>query len=263
MTDSSLSASRIDVRGLGKRYRTARGEEVVALRDLSFEIPTGSFVSVVGPSGCGKSTLLKIIAGIVAKTEGSIAIDGQEIAGPNAKIGVAFQSPVLLPWRTVFDNVLLPVDAQRLSRKRYRGRAAELLRLVGLHGFEDKYPFELSGGMQQRASICRALIRDPSVLLMDEPFGALDAMTREYMNVWLQNLWLESKKTVLFITHSIPEAIFLGDRVVVMSSRPGTVDEMVEVDIPRPRTLQVMTSERFGAYVTQIRSRFGPEAVLG
>jgi NitT/TauT family transport system ATP-binding protein len=263
MTDSSLSASRIDVRGLGKRYRTARGEEVVALRDLSFEIPTGSFVSVVGPSGCGKSTLLKIIAGIVAKTEGSIAIDGQEIAGPNAKIGVAFQSPVLLPWRTVFDNVLLPVDAQRMSRERYRERAAELLRLVGLHGFEDKYPFELSGGMQQRASICRALIRDPSVLLMDEPFGALDAMTREYMNVWLQNLWLESKKTVLFITHSIPEAIFLGDRVVVMSSRPGTVDEMVEVDIPRPRTLQVMTSERFGAYVTQIRSRFGPEAVLG
>jgi NitT/TauT family transport system ATP-binding protein len=159
--------------------------------------------------------------------------------------------------------VLLPVDAQRMQRSRYRGKAAELLRLVGLHGFEDKYPFELSGGMQQRASICRALITDPSVLLMDEPFGALDAMTREYMNVWLQGLWLESRKTVLFITHSIPEAVFLGDLVVVMSSRPGTVDELVPVDLPRPRALTLMTSERFGAYVSRIRSRFGSEAVLG
>ena len=258
-----MTASRIEVRGLGKRYRTARGDEVVALRDLSLDIPAGSFVSVVGPSGCGKSTLLKIVAGIISKTGGSIALDGQEIAGPNDKIGVAFQSPVLLPWRTVFDNVLLPVDAQRMPRAGYKTKAAELLRLVGLHGFEDKYPFELSGGMQQRASICRALITEPSVLLMDEPFGALDAMTREYMNVWLQSLWLESRKTVLFITHSIPEAVFLGDLVVVMSSRPGTVDELVAVDLPRPRALQLMTSERFGAYVTRIRSRFGTEAVLG
>jgi NitT/TauT family transport system ATP-binding protein len=258
-----LTASRIEVSGLGKRYRSARGDEIVALRDLSMDIPAGAFLSVVGPSGCGKSTLLKIVAGIIAKTEGSIALDGQEIAGPNEKIGVAFQSPVLLPWRTVFDNVLLPVDAQRMPRAGYREKASQLLRLVGLQGFEDKYPFELSGGMQQRASICRALITEPSVLLMDEPFGALDAMTREYMNVWLQGLWLESGKTVLFITHSIPEAVFLGDRVVVMSSRPGTVDELLEVDLPRPRTLQVMTSERFGAYVTRIRSRFGSEAVLG
>jgi NitT/TauT family transport system ATP-binding protein len=258
-----LTASRIEVRGLGKRYRTARGAEVVALRDLSVDIPASSFVSVVGPSGCGKSTLLKIVAGIIPKTGGSIALDGEEVAGPNDKIGVAFQSPVLLPWRTVFDNVLLPVDAQRLERNKYRDKAGELLRLVGLHGFEDKYPFELSGGMQQRTSICRALITDPSVLLMDEPFGALDAMTREYMNVWLQGLWLESRKTVLFITHSIPEAVFLGDLVVVMSSRPGTVDELVQVDLPRPRALSVMTSERFGAYVSRIRSRFGSEAVLG
>ena len=258
-----MTASRIEVRGLGKHYRTARGEAVTALRDFSVDIPAGSFMSVVGPSGCGKSTFLKIVAGIIPKSEGSIALDAQEVAGPSDKIGVAFQSPVLLPWRTVFDNVLLPVDAQRMDRARYRDKAAELLRLVGLRGFEDKYPFELSGGMQQRASICRALITDPSVLLMDEPFGALDAMTREYMNVWLQELWLESRKTILFITHSIPEAVFLGDRVVVMSSRPGTVDELVEVDLPRPRTLQVMTSERFGAYVSQIRARFGSEAVLG
>jgi NitT/TauT family transport system ATP-binding protein len=263
VTGPSSSASRIDVRSLGKRYRTARGGEVVALRELSLEIPAGAFVSVVGPSGCGKSTLLKIIAGIIAKTEGSIAMDGQEIAGPNAKIGVAFQSPVLLPWRTVLDNVLLPVDAQRMSRTPFRDRAAELLQLFGLAGFEDKYPFELSGGMQQRAAICRALVNDPSVLLMDEPFGALDAMTREYMNVWLQDLWLKSGKTILFITHSIPEAVFLGDRVVVMSSRPGTVEELIEVDIARPRTLQAMTSERFGAYVTRIRGRFGADAVLG
>jgi NitT/TauT family transport system ATP-binding protein len=258
-----LTASRIEVRRLGKRYRTARGDEVVALRELTVDINAGSFVCVVGPSGCGKSTLLKIVAGIIAKTEGSISLDGQEVAGPNEKIGVAFQSPVLLPWRTVFDNVLLPVDAQRTPRAGYRDKAAELLRLVGLHGFEDKYPFELSGGMQQRASICRALITEPSVLLMDEPFGALDALTREYMNVWLQSLWLESRKTVMFITHSIPEAVFLGDCVVVMSSRPGTMDELVEVDIPRPRTLQIMTSERFGAYVSRIRNRFGTEAVLG
>jgi NitT/TauT family transport system ATP-binding protein len=257
-----LTASRIEVRSLGKRYRTARGEEVVALRDLSVEVPAGSFVSVVGPSGCGKSTLLKIVAGIIPKTEGSISLDGQEVAGPNEKIGVAFQSPVLLPWRTVFDNVLLPVDARRTPRAGYRDKAAALLRLVGLHGFEDRYPFELSGGMQQRASICRALITDPSVLLMDEPFGALDAMTRDYMNVWLQNLWLERRKTVLFITHSIPEAVFLGDQVVVMSSRPGTVDELVEIDLPRPRTLQVMTSERFGAYVSRIRGRFGTEGMI-
>jgi NitT/TauT family transport system ATP-binding protein len=258
-----LTASRIEVRGLGKRYRTARGEEIVALRDLTASIPASAFVSVVGPSGCGKSTLLKIVAGIIPKTEGSISLDGQEVAGPNDKIGVAFQSPVLLPWRTVFDNVLLPVDAQRMPRAGYRDKAAELLRLVGLQGFEDKYPFELSGGMQQRASICRALITDPSVLLMDEPFGALDAMTREYMNVWLQGLWLDSRKSVLFITHSIPEAVFLSDLVIVMTARPGTMDELVEVDIPRPRTLQIMTSERFGAYVSRIRARFGTEAVLG
>ena len=258
-----MTASRIEVRGLGKRYRSAAGDDIVALRNLSLEIAAASFVSVVGPSGCGKSTLLKIVAGIIPKSEGSIGLDGEEVAGPNDKIGVAFQSPVLLPWRTVFDNVLLPVDARRMARDRYRQRAGELLRLVGLQGFEHKYPFELSGGMQQRASICRALITDPSVLLMDEPFGALDAMTREYMNVWLQSLWLESRKTVLFITHSIPEAVFLGDLVVVMSSRPGTVDELVTIDLPRPRALSVMTSERFGGYVSRIRSRFGTEAVLG
>jgi NitT/TauT family transport system ATP-binding protein len=251
----------ISVRELEKYYPT-RGGRIHALSQLSFEIKDGEFVTVVGPSGCGKSTLLKIIAGIVPKSAGTILLDGQEIEGPSAKIGIVFQTPVLLPWRTVTDNVLLPVDVQRHKREAFRERAVNMLKLVGLTGFESRYPFELSGGMQQRVSICRALINDPSILLMDEPFGALDAMTREHMNVWLQNIWLESRKTVLFITHSIPEAVFLADHVIVMSSRPGAVDEIVHVDIPRPRTLDVMTSDKFGLFTSHIRRKFGSELIL-
>lgn len=251
----------ISIRNIDKIFPT-RGEQIHALANLSFEIQDGEFVTVVGPSGCGKSTMLKIIGGIIPHSSGQIELEGQEITGPNAKIGVVFQNPVLLPWRTITDNVLLPVDIQRKSRQKFYARAMEMLELVGLKGFENRYPFELSGGMQQRVSICRALVNDPAILLMDEPFGALDAMTREYMNVWLQNIWNESKKTVLFITHSIPEAVFLADRVIVMTPRPGSVDEIVDIDIPRPRSLKVMTSNQFGVYVSHIRDKFGSEMIL-
>jgi NitT/TauT family transport system ATP-binding protein len=251
----------ISVREVEKFYATRDGR-IHALSKLSFEIKDGEFVTVVGPSGCGKSTLLKIIAGIIPKSSGHIELDNQEILGPSPKIGIVFQTPVLLPWRTVTDNVLLPVDVQRKGREAFHERAVNMLKLVGLTGFERRFPFELSGGMQQRVSICRALINDPAILLMDEPFGALDAMTREHMNVWLQNIWLESKKTVLFITHSIPEAVFLADHVIVMSPRPGAVDEIVRVDIPRPRTLDAMSTEQFGKYVSHIRHKFGSEVIL-
>lgn len=251
----------ISIRNIDKFFPT-KTKKIHALTNLSFEVQDGEFVTVVGPSGCGKSTMLKIIGGIISHTSGQIELEGQEIVGPNPKIGVVFQNPVLLPWRTVTDNVLLPVDIQRKPRQEFHNRAMEMLELVGLKGFEDRYPFELSGGMQQRVSICRAMVNDPAILLMDEPFGALDAMTREYMNVWLQDIWLESKKTVLFITHSIPEAVFLADRVIVLTPRPGSVDEIVDINIPRPRSLKVMTSNEFGVYVSQIREKFGSEAIL-
>ncbi|MFC2030623.1 ABC transporter ATP-binding protein [Chloroflexota bacterium] len=251
----------ISIREIDKVFQT-RGDDVHALARLSFDIMDGEFVTVVGPSGCGKSTTLKIIAGIIPHSCGLIELEGNEICGPSSKIGFVFQNPVLLPWRTVMDNVLLPVDVQKRPRTEFRERAAEMLHLVGLDGFEERYPFELSGGMQQRVSICRALINDPAILLMDEPFGALDAMTREHMNVWLQDIWLESKKTILFITHSIPEAVFLGDRVIVLTPRPGSVDEIVDIKIPRPRPLQCMTSDEFGVFVSHIRVKFGSEVVL-
>lgn len=252
----------ISIRSIEKYYTTSRGERIHALKDVSFDIQDGEFVAVVGPSGCGKSTLLKIIAGIIPKTTGEIELDDLAITGPNPKISVVFQSPVLLPWRTVHDNILLPVDVRRKPRAQYEERAAALLHLAGLESFGARYPSELSGGMQQRASICRALINDPSILLMDEPFGALDAMTREYMNVELQRIWLESRKTVFFITHSISEAVFLGDRVIVMTPRPGCIDEILTIDMPRPRSLDVMTTEGFGAYVRRIRAKFGSVAVM-
>jgi NitT/TauT family transport system ATP-binding protein len=211
-------------------------------------------VSIVGPSGCGKSTLLKILAGLMPATSGQAVLNGKPIDGPRRDIGVVFQSPVLFPWRSVLGNALLPADVQQLGRERMTERAMELLNLVGLTGFEHRYPWELSGGMQQRVALVRALIHDPALLLMDEPFGALDALTREAMNVELQRIWLERQKTVVFITHSTSEAVFLGDRVLVMTPRPGQIGDLFEVELPRPRTLDVMTSEKFGEYVRRIRT---------
>lgn len=243
----------IEVCGLEKIFVTARGDAVHALADIGFEIGKGEFFFVVGPSGCGKTTLLRILGGLLSRTRGSVTLQGTPIDGPRRDIGIVFQFPVLLPWRTVLQNVLLPVEVLRLPMGPYLERAQELLKMVGLEGFEDKYPNELSGGMQQRAAITRALIHDPAILLMDEPFGALDAMTREQMNLELQRIWMEAPKTVFFITHSISEAVFLGDRIMVMTPRPGRVVKMIEVDLPRPRSFDVMATEQFGSITREIR----------
>jgi NitT/TauT family transport system ATP-binding protein len=245
----------IAVNRLRKVYGT-RADPVIALHDVHFSIDKGQFVAIVGPSGCGKSTLLKILIGLIPASQGEARLSGTAIAGPRRDIGVVFQSPVLFPWRTVLDNVLLPVDVQRLGRDKLKARAMNLLCLVGLEGFERRYPQKLSGGMQQRAAMVRALVHDPAMLFMDEPFGALDAMTREQMNLQLQHLWLERNETVLFITHSIAEAVFLADRVLVMTPRPGHIVDDVVVELARPRCLDVMTTPEFGRHVKRIREHF-------
>jgi NitT/TauT family transport system ATP-binding protein len=246
----------IAIRQLSLTY--GRGESrVAALREISFGIADGEFVVVVGPSGCGKSTLLKILAGLLPATAGAVDLKGQPIAGPRRDIGVVFQTPVLFPWRTVLGNALLPADVQRRDRRVMQQRALDLLAMVGLGGFERRYPRELSGGMQQRVGIVRALLHDPAILLMDEPFAALDAMTREAMSVELQRIWMQRRVTALFITHSIAEAVFLADRVIVLTPRPGTIGDQFEVDLPRPRALDVMNTEQFGQHVRRVRDALG------
>jgi NitT/TauT family transport system ATP-binding protein len=240
--------------GVGMTYRADSGP-VEALRDIALTVDRGELVTLVGPSGCGKSTLLRIIAGLRPATAGSIAVDGRAVTGPIAAVGMVFQAPVLLKWRRIVDNVLLPAELAGRDPGRYRARAAELLRLVGLGDFGEKLPRELSGGMQQRAALCRALLLDPPLLLMDEPFGALDAMTRDELNLELLRVWGEGgdrRKTILFVTHSIPEAVFLADRVVVMTSRPGRVASVVPVGLPRPRTVATRASADFGVLTLQI-----------
>lgn len=246
----------IRIKNLKKTYQAKGKEPIEAIKSLSFDVAEGEFISVVGPSGCGKSTVLKILAGLLPKSDGEVTLREEPIHGPRRDIGVVFQNSVLLPWRNILQNVILPAQVQKLDLRDYRDKALDLLKMVGLERFENKYPYELSGGMQQRVSLARALIHDPSILLMDEPFGALDAMTREYMNLELLRIWNESKKTVFFITHSISEAVFLADRVVVLSERPSTVAEIVTVDLRRPRDLDLMVSDRFGRYVKSIRHRF-------
>jgi NitT/TauT family transport system ATP-binding protein len=243
----------IEISHLEKIFTTVRGERIHALHDISLSVREREFVTIVGPSGCGKSTLLKILAGLLPATAGSVRLAGTKVDRPRKDIGIVFQNPVLLPWRTVLDNVMLPAEVQFLPRAAMLARSRELLKMVGLEEFEDKYPMELSGGMQQRASISRALVHDPNILLMDEPFGALDAMTREQMNLDLQRIWLEAGKTVILITHSIPEAVFLGDRVVVMTPRPGRVLRLVDVAIPRPRSIDLMGEPLFGRLTGEIR----------
>jgi NitT/TauT family transport system ATP-binding protein len=244
----------IVARGLSKTYDTADAQQVTALKNLDFEIYDGEFVSVVGQSGCGKSTLLKVLAGLLPFSEGSVELNGKPLRGPSPEAAIVFQSPVLLPWRTVLENVLLPIEFRKLPTSRYRQSALELLQMVGLRDFAQRYPFELSGGMQQRAAIVRALVQDPRLLLMDEPFGALDAMTREQMNLELVRIWSRSRKTVFFITHSIAEAIFLSDRVIAMTTRPGSIADVIAIDLPRPRDLSVINTDRFGRYAAHLRS---------
>ena len=251
----------IRVDRVAKTYVTADGP-VESLKPLSFEIHEGEFMSVVGPSGCGKSTLLKLIAGLLPASGGEIVLNGRRVAGPPDNVGIVFQSPVLLAWRSVIDNVMLQIELRGLDRRAYGVKAKALLHMVGLAEFERKYPWQLSGGMQQRASIARALVHDPAVLLMDEPFGALDAMTREKMNLELQRIWAETKKTVLFITHSIPESIFLSDRILVMSERPGRIAAIYDVPLPRPRSLSMMGTADFAALAEKVRRHFYAQGAL-
>jgi len=234
----------------------ARGRGLKALDGITLNLREGEFLSVVGPSGCGKSTLMMMVAGLVPVSSGAISIKGEMVTKPYTDVGVIFQRDALLEWRTVLDNVLLQIDVRRLKRADYEPAARALLTRVGLAGFENYYPWELSGGMRQRVALCRGLIHDPSLLLLDEPFGALDALTREQMNLDLQRIWLENRKTMLFITHSIWEAIFLADRVVVMSPRPGCIAATIDIDLPRPRRLSVRETRKFGAYAAQIRKQF-------
>ncbi|MBS75216.1 ABC transporter ATP-binding protein [Variovorax sp. Varisp41] len=251
----------IEARGVSKTYQSKDGP-VESLKPLDFAIREGEFVSVVGPSGCGKSTLLKMVAGLLPISGGSLTLAGKPIQGPQKDVGIVFQSAVLLPWRSVEDNILLQAEMRHLPLEAARTKARELMQMAGLTGFEKKYPWQLSGGMQQRASICRALLHDPSVLLMDEPFGALDAMTREKMNLELQRIWMASKKTVMLITHSIPEAIFLSDRVIVMSERPGSIAAVYDIELPRARTLDMMASSEFGHYTKLVRAHFFSQGIL-
>jgi NitT/TauT family transport system ATP-binding protein len=226
---------------------------VHALDRVSFEVLEGSFVSIVGPSGCGKSTLLKIVSGLLPANSGTVYVSGRQVKAPLENVGMVFQAPVLLKWKSVVGNIMLPVEFARLDGSRYLEKARSLIRLVGLQGFEEMYPHQLSGGMQQRVSLCRALVTDPQLLLMDEPFGALDAMTRDELDLELLRIWEEKKMSVVFVTHNIQEAVFLSDDVVVMSPRPGRVIQKLGIELPRPRSMEMMSFPQFGDYTLRIR----------
>jgi NitT/TauT family transport system ATP-binding protein len=247
----------IRISGLRKVYR--RGDqEFLAISDASFDIAAGELVSLVGPSGCGKTTLLKILAGLQAYDDGEVHIgSAAHPFDPSRDIGMVFQQALLLKWRRVLQNVMLPAEILGLPLRESRARARELLAMVGLAGFEDKYPYELSGGMQQRAAIARALLHDPKLILMDEPFGALDALTREKMNLELLRIWKTSGKTIIFVTHGIAEAVFLGTRVVVLTAGPARMADNITIDLPAPRTLDIKTSEAFGEYSRRIYQLLG------
>lgn len=244
----------LELRNVTKIFETAEGE-ITAVEECSLATRPGEFVCILGPSGCGKTTLLRMAAGLIIPTAGEVVFEDSRISGPPPGIGMVFQRPVLLPWRTSLDNVLLPVEFLRLDAHQMRSKAIDLLKLVGLEGFGNRYPYELSGGMQQRVAISRALIHDPDVLLMDEPFGALDAMTRDVMNLELQRIWLEKRKTVLFVTHSIDEAVFLADRVIIMSKRPGRIIEELRVSLGRPRKLDDRFTKEFAEFAVRARGR--------
>ncbi len=247
MTKPQLIAERIRV-----TYRSPNGE-VGALEEVSFQVGAGEFLCLVGPSGCGKSTLLRVLGGLLRPTSGRVYLDGRPLNGPCRRIGFVFQKANLMPWRTVLENVTLPLEILGVKMAEARRRAGELLQLVGLEGFESAYPHSLSGGMEQRVAIARALIHDPSILLLDEPFGSLDALTRERMNLELLRIWRAKRKTVIMVTHSIQEAVFLADRVLVMSPRPGRIEASIPVPLPRPRRLEMLYEEGFGALSRRIR----------
>ncbi|AMN43420.1 ABC transporter ATP-binding protein [Rhodoplanes sp. Z2-YC6860] len=249
----------IHLSGVKKVYRT-RGADFLAVSEATFDVDAGELVALVGPSGCGKTTLLKILAGLHSHESGTVRIGSKEQPfDPSRDIGMVFQQPLLLKWRRIIDNVLLPSEILGLPMAASRERARDLLALVGLKGSEEKFPYELSGGMQQRAAIARALVHDPKLILMDEPFGALDALTREKMNIELLRIWHEAKKTIVFVTHGITEAVFLGTRVVVLTAGPARMADNFRVELPHPRTLDIKTSERFGEYSRRIYRLLGME----
>ena len=254
VTSDKEAAVRVD--RLSKTFATG-----AAVEDLSFEVGDKEFVSLVGPSGCGKSTLLRMVSGLIAPTKGRVEVRGQEVRGPLVGVGMVFQAPVLLPWRTALANVLFTAEMRGEPADRHRGRARELIKLAGLEGFEKRYPHELSGGMQQRVAICRALLLDPSLLLMDEPFGALDIITRERMGFEMQKIWSATRNTVLFVTHSITEAVLLSDTVVVMSARPGRLKAVIAVDLPRPRDVKTLSHPRFVELAARVRDNIEAQSI--
>jgi NitT/TauT family transport system ATP-binding protein len=246
----------IEVSGLRVVYRSNQGEDLLALAGVDLRVGQGTFCSIVGASGCGKSTLLMAMAGLLRATAGTITVDGRRVQGPYTNLGIVFQRDVLVDWRDALGNVLLQIDLRGEPRSRYIDRARMLLTMVGLEGMEHKHPWELSGGMRQRVAICRALVHDPPLLLMDEPFGALDAITRDQLNLDLVDLWQGSNKTVVFVTHSLMEAVFLSDQVVILSPRPGKIVDVLDIDLPRPRDLSVRETPEFIRHTRAIRTIF-------
>jgi len=245
--DPVLAADEITVTYLGQQG------SLEALEGVSLQVGAGEFLCIVGPSGCGKSTLLRVLGGLVRPTSGSVCLAGELLTAPRRQIGFVFQKANLMPWRTVLRNVTLPLEVRGLKAEEAGQQARELLQLVGLEGFENAYPHELSGGMEQRVAIARALIHDPAILLLDEPFGSLDALTRENMNLELLRIWQAKRKTVVMVTHSIQEALFLADRILVMSSRPGRIEATVAVPLPRPRRLEMLYGDEFGVLSRRVR----------
>lgn len=254
------STKAIEVNNVGVSFRSRDGDTNTVLQGVDFDVEHGQFVSIVGQSGSGKTTLLKTISGLQATTEGEVLINGAPIAAGVEEIGMVFQSPVLLPWRNNLDNVLLPLEFRGTRDKTSSARAQQLLDMVGLGGKAKRYSYELSGGMQQRVAICRALVSDPELLLMDEPFGALDAMTRDSMNFEIQRIWQQAGCSVVFVTHSISEAVWLGDRVVVVGDRPGRIIADITIDLPRPRDKEHRYSPQFADYVSEVEAHIGVTA---
>ncbi|RDJ26809.1 ABC transporter ATP-binding protein [Bosea caraganae] len=261
LSRAPVRAGHIVLSGVEKTF--VRGlRKTQALNGVDFEIGEGEFVAVVGPSGCGKSTLLRLVSGLTAPSAGSVHVGGEEVDGPRKDTGIVFQKATLVDWRDILGNVMLQLELRGIEGPEHRERARALLTAVGLGNFMDRYPRELSGGMQQRAAIARGLVHQPTILLMDEPFGALDALTREQMRLDLEGLWIRDRMTVFFITHSIDEAVLLADRVIVMTERPGTVDSVFEVDLPRPRGLAARKDPRFADLVDKITQIFLTRGVL-
>jgi len=247
----------IEVRSLQKTYRSVEGVTLQALRDVTATIAGGEFVTVLGPSGCGKSSLLRIIAGLEPATAGEVIVNGRVVTAPIADVGIVFQDPLLMPWRTTLANILLPIEVLKRGVPGHRAAAEALVKLVHLEGFGHRYPHELSGGMRQRVAIARALIHDPPLLLMDEPFGSLDEITREQMGLELMRIWDETRKTILFVTHSVSEAVFLSDQVLVMSPRPGVIKARLPIELPRPRTAKIRGLAAYTEYCQQLRDELG------